>query len=97
MSWARSLQTKISSIISEGILKHYGKKNMRSLSSQQALEVESVKFRVLSNIKKSSNVDENLVISIVSSGAEVPKRFKSCYDKVFSQHVKNVKLSLIHI
>ena len=91
MSWARGLQTKISSIISEGILKHYGKKNMRSLSSQEALEVESVKFRVLSNIKKSSNVDENLVISIVSSGAEVPKRFKSCYDKVFSQHVKNVK------
>ena len=37
------------------------------------------------------DVDENLVISIVSSGAEVPKRFKSCYDKVFSQHVKNVK------
>lgn len=91
MHWARSLQAKISSIISEGILKHYGKKNMRSLSSQEALEVESVKFRVLSNIKKDSNVDENLVISTLSSGAELPKRFKTCYDKVFSQHVQNVK------
>ena len=91
MAWAKSAQGKISSIISEGLLKHYEKKNMRSLSSVEALEIESVKFRILCSLNADSQVDEKSVISIISAGAEVPKRFKSCYDKLFAQHVKNVK------
>lgn len=91
VSWAKQAQTAISSFISSGILNHYGKKNMRSLSSKQCLEVEDVKFKVLSNMPINSTIDEKTVISILASNPKVPDLFKKCYSALVLSHVRSVK------
>tara|TARA_R110000824_G_scaffold152858_1_gene324244 strand:- start:144 stop:2378 length:2235 start_codon:yes stop_codon:yes gene_type:complete len=90
MSWARQAQSSISSIISKPILQHYQKKNMRSLSHSQGMEVEYTKFRILSNFPKNSIITEKSVSSILASNPEVPPVFKSCYNSLLSSHIKNV-------
>lgn len=90
MSWAKQIQEKISSIVSPGILKHYNKKNMRSLSASQCLEVEHAKFRILSNLPMKKAIDEKVVASILASSPKVPEIFKRCYDSLLSSHIQNV-------
>jgi len=49
--WAKDAQEKISEMLNPGILDHFGKKNMRSLTSSEFMEAESTKFGVLCNIE----------------------------------------------
>jgi len=91
MSWVKNAQSSISGIIAEAILKHYKKKNMRSLSLSQSLEVENVKFRVLSNVPKNAIINESLVSEILSKNSKVPTLFKKCYNALIQSHTKNVK------
>ena len=91
MSWAKSAQSSISSIITPGILKHYNKKNLRSLSSSECIELESVKFNILANLKYGSEITESKISDILSSKPKTPKTFKDCYASLYSSHVNNVK------
>jgi len=91
VSWARQAQLAISTIISPGLLSHYGKKNMRSLSSGQCLEVEKIKFRILSNLPINSVVDEETVLRVLGSTPKVPETFNVCYNALISSHVRSVK------
>tara|TARA_Y100000592_G_scaffold100659_1_gene181797 strand:- start:967 stop:3165 length:2199 start_codon:yes stop_codon:yes gene_type:complete len=89
MSWAKKTQAEISTVITPGLLKHYGKKNMRSLSSKECLNAESVKFKILANIPKHSIVDEKTVFEIVAKNTELPESFKKCYNSLMEAHSKN--------
>jgi hypothetical protein len=89
MSWAKQAQSSIASIISKPVLKHYKKKNMRSLSHSQCMEVEHTKFRILSNLPKNSIITEKSVSAILASNPEVPEIFKNCYNSLISAHIKN--------
>ena len=59
--WAQDAQTKISNILNQGILQQFGKKNMRSLTSQEFKQAEQIKFAVLCHLKYLSDVDETAV------------------------------------
>ena len=91
MAWAKAAQSSIASIISPGILKHYNKKNMRSLSSKECLDVEYTKFRILCNLKKNSEINESEIHRILSSKPTVPKIFNNCYQTLLSAHQDNVR------
>jgi len=90
MAWSKQAQQSISNIISKPILKHYNKKNMRSLSHAECMEVEYTKFRILSNIPKNSIINEKTVSSILSSNPKIPVVFKNCYSSLISSHMRNV-------
>jgi len=94
MSWAKKTQETISNIVSSGILKHYGKKNMRSLSSQQAIDVEHTKFRILSNITVNSSVNEESVFQILKSNPQIPEVYKKCYASLVESHIKKINRNL---
>ena len=91
MSWVKSAQSSISSIISPGVLEHYKKKNMRSLSSKESLDVEHTKFRILCNLNKNSEINESEIHRILSSNPKVPTIFQDCYEKLLSAHQDNVR------
>lgn len=57
-AWANIAQEHISEFLREPILNMYGKKNLRSLSAEQAKEAEMLKFGVLFNLEPLQKVDE---------------------------------------
>jgi len=89
MSWTKQAQSSIASIISKPILKHYKKKNMRSLSHSECMEVEYAKFRILANLPKNAIITEKSVASILNSNPEVPTIFKNCYNSLIQAHIEN--------
>lgn len=91
MSWVKNAQSSISSVISPGILKHYNKKNMRSLSSKESLDVEHTKFRILCNLSKKSDINEPEIHKILMSKPKVPAIFQDCYQKLLDAHQNSVR------
>ena len=91
MSLARSRQSSISSILSPGILNHYGKKNLRSLSAEQAISFENIKFKVLCSISKNSPINEKSVAKAIADVPDIPEDVIKCYNSLMSQHIQNVK------
>ena len=63
--WANSAQDKISEIINPIILEFYNKKNLRSLSNEETLNLEKLKTHILLNIPPFSNID-NTIIDIIN-------------------------------
>lgn len=61
--WTMETQDKISSIVNPVLLEFYNKKNMRSLSSMEYDEAESIKTKILFSIDPFSAVTEELVLS----------------------------------
>ncbi len=59
--WATGAQEKIAAIANPIILSKFGKKNMRSLTSEQFDAAEKIKFGILFNLKASSEVTEESV------------------------------------
>lgn len=91
ISEAKQIQSAISECISPGILKHYGKKNMRSLTAKECLEVESTKFRILSNLPKNTAINDNTVAAILSKNPKVPALYSKYYNALLKAHNTNVK------
>lgn len=89
-SWARQAQADIADIINPGILKHYGKKNMRGLSAKQCMDVEFVKFQILSNFPKNSVITAEKVRAVLASNPKLPDLFSKCYDALLASHIRNV-------
>jgi hypothetical protein len=91
ISDAKQLQSEISTCISSGILKHYGKKNMRSLTAKECVDVETTKFKILSNLPKNSAISEQVVADILSKNPQIPNDFSKCYNALASSHADSVK------
>ena len=66
--WARESLSKIGKILNPGLLVHFDKLNMRSLSAAQTKESESIKFGVLFNLEPFSKVNKSCVGSALSNG-----------------------------
>tara|TARA_E500000331_G_scaffold324950_1_gene341700 strand:+ start:9515 stop:11713 length:2199 start_codon:yes stop_codon:yes gene_type:complete len=90
MSVAKKYQSDIGSIILPGILKHYGKKDVRSMSSQEFAQTESVKFLVLSNLPKDCTPTESVVSKILSEQPKTPIDFTKCYNTLLSSFINKV-------
>ena len=76
--WAKEAQGKIANFINPILLQHYKKKNMRSLSSQQAEEAEIIRFGVLCNLEAFSSINEQSMHSALQLPlpSEVSKSYK---------------------
>lgn len=61
--WADEAQTKINNILKPLILEEFGKKNMRSLSTEETNKAEHIKTCVLYNIEPLAKINQNVVIS----------------------------------
>lgn len=59
--WAQDAQEQISDIVNPLLIRHFNKKNMRSLSSKEQEYCEKVKFGVLYNTRVFSDINENIV------------------------------------
>lgn len=69
--WAKEAQNTISDSINKVILAHYDKKNMRSLTDEQAKHAETIKFGVLCNIEPFTEVnDESIQAALLPVPAE---------------------------
>lgn len=90
--WAEAAQDKLSEILNPVMLEKYGKKNMRSLTKAEVLEVEDIKFIVLSNLEPYSTISQEIVynvlekspkrnVEIVSQFNKIKAMFEEHYDK----------------
>jgi hypothetical protein len=91
ISEAKQIQSAISECIAPGILKHYGKKNMRSLTAKESLDVEFTKFRILSNLPKNAAINDNTIASILSKNPKIPVLYSKYYNALLKAHNNNVK------
>lgn len=76
--WAEEAQAQITEIMTPVFLEHFGKKNMRSLSSKEAALAEDIKFGVLLNVEPLSSISEQTVIS--TAGALIPNNIYAKYN-----------------
>lgn len=60
--WASSAQEKIGQIINPVLLDFYGKKNLRSLSSEESKELENVKTQILFNTQPFCTINSEYVL-----------------------------------
>ena len=59
--WAREAQGKIAELVNPGLLQQFGKKNMRSLTSEELSKSEAIKFGILFNLSAFEDIDERSV------------------------------------
>lgn len=76
--WAKSAQSEINDILNPVFLTFYNKKNIRSLTSQEAETLENIKFSVLCSMRPFSQIDEQTVHAIMNAGlsADYANRLK---------------------
>jgi len=65
--WASKAQDKISEIINPILLEFYNKKNLRSLSSAETEELETIKTKILFSIDPFCKINKDMIISTMSS------------------------------
>lgn len=82
--WTKNAQSFISDTITPFILKHYNKKNLRQLSSDEISKVENLKFGVLSNIEYGTDLTKDKINYIIKGGAKLNKSYKTIYSKFLS-------------
>jgi hypothetical protein len=84
--WAKDVQTRISEYISPAILQHFNKKNLRSLSSEEVVQAERIKFRILSGLEPYSEVTAEKVHEIMQSDLTLSAEQLSIYNN-FKNHM----------
>ena len=63
--WAKDAQSKVSKVLNPGLLKHFSKKNMRSLTAKEFEQTEDIKFEVLCNLECLQDLsDENVLAGL---------------------------------
>lgn len=63
--WAAEAQEKIAKIVNPLLLKSFGKKNLRQLTTEEMDTTEQFKFRVLSKFKPFSEINQSSVAKVV--------------------------------
>lgn len=86
--WAKQAQDSISDLLNEGILKSFGKKNMRSLNSEELRQSEMIKFEVLLAMDHTKGIDQENIIDAFSSdnvSASIHNEFELWISEASSQ------------
>lgn len=76
--WAKEAQEKISKVANPMLLQHFGKKNMRSLSSSETLTSEMIKFEILCNLEYKQPIEEGSVAVAIQEGALPAEVHREC-------------------
>jgi hypothetical protein len=94
--WAKEAQDKVNDIIMPGLLKRFGKSNMRQLSADQFDQCEYIKYAVLAYLEPLSEVTVESVYNIISQNLPLPKAFAELHDKFHNEimHQQNREPSI---
>jgi len=89
--WAIEAQEKVSQIVNPCLLEFYGKKNMRSLSSEEYAEAESTKTKIFLSLEPEKTLTEEIVLSKLNTidSIENKNRFKMC-----SEFINNINTEI---
>jgi hypothetical protein len=85
--WTIDTQEKISEIINPTLLEFYNKKNMRSLSSVEYDEVESIKTKIFFSLEPMTNVTEEVVLSKLNTLNSIDINTKYSKYKNFAKNI----------
>jgi len=80
MLWAKYAQERIADMVNPGILKHYKKKNMRSLTTDEMAMAERQKFNMLCGLEPYQNIGEAQIY-----GAFQAKVDMTTHDKLYNE------------
>jgi len=69
-TWASFAQETISNILNPILLKSLNKNNARKLTNEESESIENIKFRVLYNISPFTNIDNQVIASVINNGFE---------------------------
>jgi len=89
MAYAKDAQATISEIVTPLILKLYGKKSLRQLSSEQSKKFEKVKFSVLCNTKVFDEITKDSVKKILAGAMPVPQKYEAVYSNAYTNMLKS--------
>ena len=76
MLWAIEAQNKIADIVNPIALEHFEKSNVRSLTKAEVSQLNHLKTLVFANLKLNSDINENMVKSIIDSSVGVCADYK---------------------
>jgi hypothetical protein len=80
--WAKESNRAIAEIVHPIMLKFLSKSNLRELSTEEANNLERLKFTVLANLEPFSAINEEQVVNLIKSRCTLPQQFKVIYDKL---------------
>jgi hypothetical protein len=88
MLWASKAQKIVANTVQPALLNHYDKKNLRSLTKQQADELEYIKLCILCNLRPYKEIDADMINEILKSGAGVNKLIANTIESLKSGFVE---------
>jgi len=83
--WAQSAYSQISQMILPSILKVFKCKNIRMMNNEQFNQFENIKFATLASLEPFTEVNEELVLNILTSEPSVPKDMNIVYTELVSE------------
>lgn len=78
--WAQEAQDKINTIINPLILEYFSKKNLRSLSNEEAKYLENLKTHILFSLEPFSTIDEHKIVNHIKASEDQAKNLISGYE-----------------
>ena len=93
MVWANQAQKQISDIINPGLLAHYNKSNLREVSKAQLLEMEEIKFIVLSNMRPYSQITAQQIADILENRPSLTQSQLAIKDSIYQDWLSNAQRS----
>ena len=87
--WAIEAQDKISEIVNPIMLSHFAKADVRSLTKEEAKNIDSLKTVVFANLEFRQDVNTSTVNAIISDSKKgMPSKFKSLVDVGVAEFVE---------
>ena len=68
--WGKEAQEKISEALNSAMLEGFGKKNMRSLNSEETSQAEMMKFEILCNLEPGEDLSTDTIFAAVNRDCE---------------------------
>lgn len=77
--WVKNAQKEISAIITPHLLSFFNKKNVRSLSTEEFANCETIKFAILANLPPYQKMTEDDILQSFRTIKGIPQSFKEKY------------------
>ena len=91
--WARAAQEAIADYLKNDLLNYFSKKNMRSLSNEEATKAEEVKFGILCHLEPLSEYGEEVILDAIDKG-EIPADIRVEYNNWVSDVTQELNRAL---
>lgn len=88
MGWAESALNDISEIVHPMYLHAIGKKNLRSLTTEEAENLEQFKFAALANLQLYTDVDEDVLQDLVANPLPIPEPIQVLFRATIAKFVE---------